>query len=659
MASLSRAEVFQSYLLDLDDESFFALMRNYLGPIKTPYNKHALIARLEELLSTEHTRERIVELIDDDDRRVIAAVRVLQPDSLTRLSRFLGMSYEATLFAVSNQRDRLILIDGGGRLQINPLLADVLEPLAPAAVLLGAVGCSQPVDPDRSPWLTVDLVYALYAFLAARPDSQTGSGRLKRSVQRKLNETFPHAFDESKARICLHVLENLETLEPNGNPNAAAFASLAELTRGELTSLLWAAHLVGSAAHAYSVAHTLRELVHTVQEDRCYEPQGLLRLMMLTGQEVPVREDWVPRLVELGIFVATADQHVQIAPQTLRELEAVGESQVRVHASMEVTPQAHLSPSTLYAVATLCDLEQYDRQVRYRISERSIARGGSRGLTDPLAALNRIAGDLPQNVRFQIERWAERAHAVRVVEGIVLVVKQSEAEILEASPDFAQLVAARLADGVYLTNATQSSEVEAFLERLGFTSVQTQRSEAVSDLPPDYREGLRANSQLVLGSSGPNSLMSGPSDQPGGDTAGQRKAELKSVLATTSLEEVQRHELELRIDRKLIIDQAQLEYESGSSALSEARGLDFTAKVRLIEHALNRHDILELHVRVGDGGRQRYLVRPRELVQDGEELILRAVTEPEGRAIRVRVRRVSLVRRLSGMLLRPWNQAGD
>lgn len=656
---MSRAEVFQSYLLDLDDESFFALMRNYLGPIKTPYNKHALIASLEELLSTERTRDRIVELIDEEDRRVIAAVRVLQPDSLTRLSRFLGMSYEATLFAVSNQRDRLILIDSGGRLLINPLLAEVLEPLAPAAVLLGAVRCSQTVDPDRSPWLTVDLVYALYAFLAARPDAQTGSGRLKRSVQRKLNETFPHAFDESKARICLHVLENLETLGPDGNPNAAAFASLAELTRGELTSLLWAAHLVGSAAHAYSVAHTLRELLHTVQEDRCYEPQGLLRLMMLTGQDVPVREDWVPRLIELGIFVSTADQHVQIAPQTLQELEAAGESQVRVHASMEVTPQAHLSPRTLYTIATLCDLEQYDRQVRYRINERSIARGGSRGLTDPLAALNQIAGDLPQNVRFQIERWAERAHAVRVVEGIVLVVKQSEAEILEASPDFAQLVATRLADGVYLTNATGSSEVEAFLERLGFTSVQTQRSEAVADLPPDYREGLRATSQLVLGSNGPNSLMSGPSDQPGEDTAGRRKAELKSALAATSAEEVQRHELELRIDRKLIIDRAQLEYESGASALSEARGLDFTAKVRLIEHALNRHDILELHVRVGDGGRERYLVRPRALVQDGEELILRAVTEPEGRAIRVRVRRVSLARRLSGMLLRPWNQAGD
>ena len=198
MASLSPAEAFQSYLLDLDDESFFALMRNYLGPIKTPYHKHALIARLEELLAGERTRERIVELITEEDRRVIAAVRLFQPDSPAELSRFLGISYESTLSAVSNQRDRLILIDSGGRLQVNPLLEETLAALTPASVLLEAVPCNRAVDSDRSPWLTTDLVYALYAFLAARPDAQAGSGRLKKSVQRKLNATFPAAFDEKK-----------------------------------------------------------------------------------------------------------------------------------------------------------------------------------------------------------------------------------------------------------------------------------------------------------------------------------------------------------------------------------------------------------------------------------------------------------------------------
>ena len=655
---MSPAEAFQSYLLDLDDESFFALMRNYLGPIKTPYHKHALIARLEELLAGERTRDRIVELITEEDRRVIAAVRVFQPSSPAELSRFLGIDYESTLSAVSNQRDRLILIDSGGRLQVNPLLDETLAALTPTSVLLGAIPCSRAVDPDRSPWLTADLVYALYAFLAARPDAQAGSGRLKKSVQRKLNETFPDAFDEKKTRICLHVLENLEALGADGNPNAAAFAALAELTRGELTALLWAAHLVGSAAHAFGVAHALRELLSTLQSDHCYPPRGLLRSMLLLGRDVPVREDWVPRLVELGILVADGEERVRIAPLTLTELEARGESSVRVHASMEVVAHAALSPRTLHTLATLCDLEQYDRLVRYRISEQSITRGASRGFVEPPAALSRIAGELPQNVRFQIARWAERARAVRVVAGIVLVVEQGEAEILESSPDFARLVETRLADGVYLTTATRPAEVESWLERLGFTGVQTQHGRTTTEPTLDYREGYNSHSGRTPESSGPSLPTPEPYEPLNGAPAQRRKAELNSVLATMHTEEVQRHELQLRIDRKLILDPAQLEYSSGASALSEARGLDFSAKVRLIERALHRRDTLELHVKAGNDGVQRYLVRPRALVQDNEELVLRAVTEPEGRAIRVRVRRVSLARRLSGVLLRPWNQAG-
>ena len=39
---------FKSTLLTLADDAFFELIRNYLGPIKTPFNKHDLIAQLIE-----------------------------------------------------------------------------------------------------------------------------------------------------------------------------------------------------------------------------------------------------------------------------------------------------------------------------------------------------------------------------------------------------------------------------------------------------------------------------------------------------------------------------------------------------------------------------------------------------------------------------------
>ena len=43
-------DTFQSALLTLPDDAFFELIRNYLGPVKTPFNKHTLIARLVSFL---------------------------------------------------------------------------------------------------------------------------------------------------------------------------------------------------------------------------------------------------------------------------------------------------------------------------------------------------------------------------------------------------------------------------------------------------------------------------------------------------------------------------------------------------------------------------------------------------------------------------------
>ena len=54
---------FKSTLLTLGDDAFFELIRNYLGPIKTPFNKHDLIAQLMAFLRRDEIQDRIVSLI--------------------------------------------------------------------------------------------------------------------------------------------------------------------------------------------------------------------------------------------------------------------------------------------------------------------------------------------------------------------------------------------------------------------------------------------------------------------------------------------------------------------------------------------------------------------------------------------------------------------
>ena len=58
------AEGWQRSVLTLPDAVFFDLMRNYLGDISTPFNKHALIERLVRFLKRKEIRSRIVALLD-------------------------------------------------------------------------------------------------------------------------------------------------------------------------------------------------------------------------------------------------------------------------------------------------------------------------------------------------------------------------------------------------------------------------------------------------------------------------------------------------------------------------------------------------------------------------------------------------------------------
>ena len=107
----------------------------------------------------------------------------------------------------------------------------------------------------------------------------------------------------------------------------------------------------------------------------------------------------------------------------------------------------------------------------------------------------------------------------------------------------------------------------------------------------------------------------------------------------------------MRIERGLILFPEQIRGEIVPQFGIEVRGLDYLGKIRMIEQAISGGDMLEVIMRSGSGTPQRVMVRPREVVESGSDLMLRAVQQPEERAIKIRIRRISLLRRLSGTLI--------
>ncbi len=120
-------------LLTSGTEALHGAVRNYIGPIKTPYDKRELVQRLEAFLRRADTKETMLALLDSLDARILGSSLLMGPvgeQSLKDL--FAG---ELPLFElgvrISNLLDRLLLFRyhyGGRRLvAVNPLLEEDLK----------------------------------------------------------------------------------------------------------------------------------------------------------------------------------------------------------------------------------------------------------------------------------------------------------------------------------------------------------------------------------------------------------------------------------------------------------------------------------------------------------------------------------------------------
>ncbi|HRY72372.1 MAG TPA: hypothetical protein P5165_04025 [Spirochaetia bacterium] len=166
-------ELWTAALLSSDTEALIAAARNYLGPVRTPYDKRELVSRLAAFLRRPDSREGAVALLDLLDARIVGSLLVAGPLSEPELrSLFVG---ELPLFdlgiRVSNLLDRLLLFrfETGGRryLAVNPILAEELGRAVLDPVLLFGAAAEGAQGPGAGEGLAAEAAPATGA--AAHP----------------------------------------------------------------------------------------------------------------------------------------------------------------------------------------------------------------------------------------------------------------------------------------------------------------------------------------------------------------------------------------------------------------------------------------------------------------------------------------------------------
>ncbi|GHV86119.1 hypothetical protein AGMMS50230_17270 [Spirochaetia bacterium] len=206
--------------MTLPDDTFFELMRSVLGTVKTPFNKQNLVEELSRFIARPDIQETIADYIDERDRRIIAAIALLEEPLPGELESFFTgeYSYVELQSILVNLEERLIIYRfrdeeerKGLRIALNPRLENILaKAAADTEILFPSLEYTMPETTGLNEGMNSKTLAALFAFLQNGAVLVRGEGELsfrKKTVEEG-RRLFPGIDLEAAAGglLCLGLL---------------------------------------------------------------------------------------------------------------------------------------------------------------------------------------------------------------------------------------------------------------------------------------------------------------------------------------------------------------------------------------------------------------------------------------------------------------------
>jgi hypothetical protein len=692
-------------LLTSGTEALLGAVRNYIGPIKTPYDKRDLVGSLEAFLRRTDTRDSLFTLLDPLDIRIIGSSLLLgsvPEQSLKDL--FVG---ELPLFElgvrISNLLDRLLLFryqSGGRRLvAVNPLLEGELQarvfdpefffgtgyersvPNANASVFgsdspEGSVPVGQgsvPLVAAADSWAAV----ALFSFLFHAPlSTRKGGGLTKRATERAaafLPELASAPGDRlgALARSLSASGALLLGEDEERSPDRAAFARLLAEWGEDLPYFL-AASIAGEGSveprieaggTVTSLALILASALESLPEGIALTRSALSRWLRIVAKRahfsaVPSASDpavAIPALEALGLLTPRdrflfpvlprrADPDLGPRPGTL-----VVEGSHALHLMPEASLEDRLFVGCVARPVSIGIVWTFE--VERDTARRAFAAGlESSVIMSRFEAMSGAA--LPQSFAFSLSAWEEEYRSLRLYRGFILAADERQRLVIERSVSLGKVVAERLAPGVYFLSVATPDEAIAALAAAGLEApplnqVTAHRPGHAVDAVPEAEPPVRRLIDSLREFAGPAVFAR---RLPGPDPEA-RLAAMRAALTASPRPEEERREIADRIERRLVLTERQIAQSDPRSERLEAGGLDYLGKVRVVERALRSPgDRLEVLYRLPGEEPVRAILRPVRLDKNEKGLVLEAEDLGTGGPARVPLGAVSTVRRVRASL---------
>ncbi len=676
-------------LLELPDELFFSIMRIYLGELKTPFHKPRLVDRVIHLFSKEETIQRATSLIDQQDALILTAIELLDCPSPQQIYRLLKDSYDYFNFHnhLMNLQERLLIFSCPGKPQlfVNPFIRSQINTSIFSPDLLFPPATPLHKNSGQPVWATEENAWCIIAYLVNYPEPLKSDGTLKKRVNEGFLTTFT-SFSQDKAieylYLMINALQRLGILTRNGTSLRLVYKRGTEFgkkSRAERLYYLWAAACDSSYEYAENInttsmnieetahtAATIKRLLHTIPRGYLFERKSIERMVIAAE---PASEDAggtdllnpsriVEHLMQIGALGFTPEG--LFCNPAIEELlpENEEEQPLLVHPDFTVTVKPPLFFETGLFIAGVLELKSFAAYPQFELTRQSYLQGRRRfefeTIRDRLSELS--ATPLPQNILFSLDSWESHYSSVVMIEGITLSLASHWDHMVRSHPDFQTYVLRDFGNGIYVMDAAYRKKWQSLLHDIGIAPLPAVEGRGRGRRSHDIAHTEPPLPDITDKSSPTHSIADKFTDSQGTPISEEATEELLQELRG-QLEQMHtkdsnhKKELAAQIEKKLFLFPSQLRQSKSSPILNEARGINYSGKVRIIQQALQSEwDLLELVERTSTGKPQRHLIRPKELQKSGNDLILTGKKLPGNEEFKVGVQKIGYIKKWKGSL---------
>ncbi len=690
-----RVLMWREYLSKMPTEDFLDKVRVCLGEIKTPFNKQKLMDSFSDFLCRPENKKNMLALLGKKDLRILSLIHLVPGTTKKRIRDFFkGQATRRQLNEhIFNLEERNLIFsrtfpeDSDAVLLLNPVFESDISPLLSMDLLVSpeSLPVEKKMEVSSDSFEVSQYFFAAFiSFILTHPDLCKADGKLRKKIVRDFEivcgtEETENACTETQIQILTDALRNLQILhEKDGGffvdwQRLNQFAQMPETHRLIFLCAASSGNIL-SRRSLQSNAQLLMDTLFSMGEG-AYTEETLLRLSSLINLRSknlssagPTRFELLMRDAELdgenetslgmmGAMISSCmslgilkkigtgkdgENLFQLADFFKKtNLSQEGEKKVlSIDAGFSVTVMPGLSLSELLEIVRCMDIRHIDVALVFEISRHSVIRAFDMGMKsgDVISILEKYSlYDLPQSLVVSVEDWFNSYDSATLFKGYVLRLSEQNQVMVEKNSVLAPHIVEKLSQGIYLMDFVSDEDARSAIEASGLEYIGKVKSLEKNTMPlgfPILRKNMYTLSRYAEKKS---------SVETSDDTPEKLISHMKSCLKKMNLPSEKEEFLSQRIERRLIVNESQLQESSIRFDRVEAFAMDYAGKLYVIECAMQNGSLLEIDL---NGERCAIVGEPVRLEKNHGEAVLTICPDDNGVTVDISVAAASRVKRV-------------